>query len=294
MNAKFSDKVATFIFYFIAILITLILGGMLAFVFIKGASGISLNFITGNPQTFKSGGGIGPQLFNSFFLLFATMIFTIPIGLGGGIYMAEFSKPNIMTSFIRLIIEVLSSLPSIVVGLFGLLIWVQKFNLNFSLIAGALTLTIFNLPLMVRIAEQAIRSVPLEQKEASLAMGVTHWHTIVHVLIPTAFPGIITGTILAAGRVFGEAAALMFTAGMSSPDLDFTNWNPLSPTSPINLFRPAETLAVHIWKINSEGLVPDSRQIVASASLVLVLSTLLFNIIARFIGKKLHKKFTGL
>ncbi len=122
---------------------------------------------------------------------------------------------------------------------------------------------------------------------------MTHWQTITQVILPVALPGILTGTILAAGRVFGEAAALMFTAGMSSPPLDFSNWDPTSPTSPLNPFRPASTLAVHIWKINSEGIIPDAREVAAGASAVLVIAVLLFNLSARWLGRWIHRKMTS-
>lgn len=285
MRVQTKDKIATGIFYFIAILITMILGSILAFIIAKGIGGLSLDFLMSPPENMRAGGGIGPQLFNSFYLLILTMLITIPLGVGGGIYMSEFAKDNLFTNFARLVIEVLSSLPSIVVGLFGLLILVQKLGFGFSIISGAIALTIFNLPLMVRITEQALQTVPRNQKEASLAMGVTHFDTIIHVMLPIALPSIITGIILAAGRVFGEAAALMYTAGMSAP--------PLTLQNAFNPFRPAETLAVHIWKVNAEGLAPDSMQIVASASLVLVFGVLLFNILSRVIGKKLQRKLSG-
>lgn len=293
MNVKLADRIANIVFYFIAFFITLLLFGMLVFIFVRGIPGISWDFLSKPPENLRAGGGVGPQIFNSFFLLFLTMLFTVPIGVGGGIYMAEYSKPNFITNVARLMIEVLSSIPSIVVGLFGLLFFVNQLNLGFSLFSGALVLMIFNLPLMIRITEQSLRAVDVEQKEASLALGVTHWKAITSVMLPIALPGIITGSILAAGRAFGEAAALMFTAGMSSPPLDFSNWNPLAPNSPINPFRPASTLAVHIWKINSEGLTPDAGQIVASASAVLVICVLIFNLFARGLGRLLNKSFTG-
>lgn len=285
MRVQIQDKIATGAFYTIAVLITIILGSILAFIFIKGIGGISLDFLTSESENMRAGGGIGPQLFNSFYLLFLTMFITIPIGVGGGIYMSEFAKDNFFTNFARLVIEVLSSLPSIVVGLFGLLILVQKLGLGFSIISGAIALTIFNLPLMIRITEQSLQTVPRNQKEVSLAMGVTHFDTIIYVMLPIALPSITTGIILAAGRVFGEAAALMYTAGMSAPQLNVQN--------ALNPFRPAETLAVHIWKVNAEGLAPDSMQIVASASLVLVAGVLLFNILSRILGKKLQRKLSG-
>ncbi|RAP77685.1 phosphate ABC transporter permease PstA [Paenibacillus montanisoli] len=293
MNAKTADRIATATIIGVASLIVLILAGLLGFILFRGVSHISFDFLTSVPQTIKAGGGIGPQLFNSLFLLLLTLIITIPLGLGAGIYMSEYAKPGRLTDSIRLVVEVLSSFPSIVVGLFGLLVIVNLFGFGFSLFSGALALTVFNLPLMVRITEQSLKGVPREQKEASLALGLSRWKTITSVMLPIATPTIVTGTILAAGRVFGEAAALLFTAGMSSPRLDFSNWNPLSPTSPLNPFRPAETLAVHIWKINSEGLAPDAAEIAAGASAVLVITVLLFNFSARWFGRYLHRRFTA-
>ncbi|RED56546.1 phosphate ABC transporter permease PstA [Cohnella lupini] len=294
MKAKTADKIATAVIIAVSGLIVLVLAGLLGYILIRGVGHISFDFLTSPPETIRIGGGIGPQLFNSIFLLVLTMIITIPIGLGAGIYMSEYAPANRITNFIRLIVEVLSSVPSIIVGLFGLLVLVNMFNFGFSLFSGALALTVFNLPLMVRITEQGLKGVPREQKEASLALGLTKWKTITSVMLPISMPVVLTGTILAAGRVFGEAAALLFTAGMSSPRLDFTNWNPLSPFSPLNPFRPAETLAVHIWKINSEGLAPDASQIAAGASAVLVITVLLFNFGARWLGRYMYRKFTAI
>ncbi|OAB32907.1 phosphate ABC transporter permease PstA [Paenibacillus glacialis] len=293
MKPRTADKIATGVIVTFASIIVAVLLGLLGFILFRGLSHISWSFLTSVPQTIRAGGGIGPQLFNSLFLLVLTLIITIPLGLGAGIYMAEYAKPGKITSGIRLVVEVLSSFPSIVVGLFGLLLIVNTFGFGFSLFSGALVLTIFNLPLMVRITEQAFRGVPKEQKEAGLALGLSKWKIIVSILLPVAIPNLVTGTVLAAGRVFGEAAALLFTAGMSTPRLDFTNWNPLSPTSPINPFRPAETLAVHIWKINSEGLAPDAMAIAAGASAVLVILVLIFNLSARWLGRVLYRAFTA-
>jgi phosphate transport system permease protein len=294
VNAKTVDKLATSIIVCVVGLIVLVLAGLLGYILVRGIGHISWDFLTSAPETIRKGGGIGPQLFNSVFLLVLTMIITIPIGLGAGIYMSEYAPDNKITNSIRLIVEVLSSVPSIVVGLFGLLVLVNLFGFGFSLFSGALALTVFNLPLMVRITEQGLKGVPREQKEASLALGLSKWKTIISVMLPIGLPVILSGSILAAGRVFGEAAALLFTAGMSSPRLDFTNWNPLSPFSPLNPFRPAETLAVHIWKINSEGLAPDAAEIAAGASAVLIITVLLFNFAARWLGGYMYRKFTAI
>ena len=221
------------------------------------------------------------------------MIISVPLSLGAAIYLVEYAPGNRVTHIIKTVIEVLSSLPSIVVGLFGFLLFVIYFGWGFSIISGAFALTIFNIPLLVRVIQQALESVPTTQRDAGLALGLTRWETTIHILLPTAMPAIITGIILSAGRVFGEAAALIYTAGQSAPMLDFTCLDFSSPTCPWNIFRPAETLAVHIWKINSEGVVPDLAAISNGTAAVLMICVLLFNLIARFVGKRVGKKLVA-
>ncbi|MFM1653874.1 phosphate ABC transporter permease PstA [Brevibacillus sp. B_LB10_24] len=293
MRARALDRLATVVLTLFAVLIIGLLLGLVGFILSKGWHKLNWDFISSPPQIVKAGGGVGPQLFNSLYLLVLTMLIALPLGLGAGIYMSEYAPDNRFTRFIRLSMEVLSSLPSIVVGLFGLVVFVQMTGLGYSLLSGALALTVFNLPLLVRVTEDAIRSVPQDQKEASLALGVTKWRTIVSVILPAAVPGIVTGAILASGRVFGEAAALLFTAGMSSPDLVFTNFDVSSATSPLNPFRPAETLAVHIWKVNSEGMIPDARAVADGSAAILVLTVLVFNICARWFSRWIFRRTTS-
>lgn len=293
MNAKRADKIATGILYVISGIIVLILASLLAYILVRGLPHISWEFLTQPSKAYQVGGGIGIQLFNSFYLLFVTMIISFPISLGAGIYLSEYAKKNWLTDVIRTSIEILSSLPSVVVGLFGFLVFVIQFEYGFSIISGALALTFFNLPLLTRNVEESLRAVHYTQREAGLALGLSRWETVLRVVVPEATPGILTGVILSAGRIFGEAAALIYTAGQSAPALDFTNWNPLSVSSPIGLFRQAETLAVHIWKINTEGNMPDGVQVSAGASAVLIIAVLIFNFGARALGKKLHKRMTS-
>ncbi|MBS7577206.1 MULTISPECIES: phosphate ABC transporter permease PstA [unclassified Enterococcus] len=293
MNAKKVDKIATGILYLISALIVLILASLLFYILIKGLPHVSWHFLTSPAKSYEAGGGIGIQLFNSFFLLLITMLISFPISLGAGIFLSEYAKDNWLTRLIRTAIEILSSLPSVVVGLFGFLIFVIQIGYGFSILSGALALTVFNLPLMTRNVEESLKAISFTQREAGLALGLSRWETVLHVIIPEALPGIVTGIVLSSGRIFGEAAALIYTAGQSAPALDWSNWNPLSVSSPISIFRQAETLAVHIWKVNSEGNIPDAAQVSAGASAVLILVVLLFNLVARFIGKKLHAKLTS-
>ncbi|MGX7419043.1 phosphate ABC transporter permease PstA [Carnobacterium gallinarum] len=293
MNAKKADKLAVGILYVISGIIVLILFSLLAFILWRGIPHLSWEFLTSPAKTFTKGGGIGIQLFNSFYLLILTMIISVPISLGAGIYLSEYAKKNWITDVVRTAIEVLSSLPSIVVGLFGFLIFVVQMGFGFSILSGALALTLFNLPLLTRTVEDSLRAISSTQREAGLALGLSRWETVTRIITPAALPGILTGMILAAGRIFGEAAALIYTAGQSAPALDFTNWNPFYIASPLNPLRPAETLAVHIWKVNSEGIMPDAASVSAGASAVLIISVLLFNFLARFLGKWIHKKVTS-
>ncbi|HEL9638891.1 TPA: phosphate ABC transporter permease PstA [Streptococcus suis] len=293
MHAKKFDKLATGILYSIAGVIVVILTSLILYILLRGLPHVSWDFLTSKSSSYKAGGGIGIQLYNSFFLLVVTLLISVPLSTGAGIYLAEYAKKGPLTNFIRTCIEILSSLPSVVVGLFGYLIFVVQFEYGFSILSGALALTVFNLPQMTRNVEDSLRHVHHTQREAGLALGLSRWETVLHVVIPEALPGIVTGIVLASGRIFGEAAALIYTAGQSAPALDWSNWNPLSVTSPISIFRQSETLAVHIWKVNSEGTIPDATQVSVGSAAILLVFILIFNLSARYIGKKLHAKMTS-
>jgi phosphate transport system permease protein len=293
-KARRQGKAATVILTAIAGAICVLLAAILVYIISAGASkAFDPAFLTSPPQQFKEGGGIGPELFNSFYLLVLTLVISIPLSLGAAIFLVEYAPDNWVTRAVKTAIEVLSSLPSIVVGLFGFLLFVLQMGWGFSIISGALALTMFNIPILLRVIQQALEAVPTDQRDAGLALGMTRWETTVHILLPCAMPAIITGVILSAGRVFGEAAALIYTAGQSAPALDFTSLDLTNPACPWNIWRPAETLAVHIWKINSEGVVPDLTAVSDGTAAVLVICILAFNLIARFAGRRLSKKLTA-
>lgn len=288
------DKIATVILTAIVGLVIAMLAAIVLYILVSGAGKLfDISFLMGKPQQFKAGGGIGPELFNSFYLLFLTLLISVPISLGAAIFLSQYAPDNWMTAAAKTAIETLSSLPSIVVGLFGFLFFVLYMGWGFSIIAGAVALTMFNIPILVRVIQQALEDVPRSQRDAALAMGLTRWEATIHVLLPAAMPAIVTGIVLSAGRVFGEAAALIFTAGQSAPVLDFMCFDFSSPSCPWNVFRPAETLAVHIWKINSEGVVPDLDAVSNGTAAVLMVCILGFNMIARFVGKALEKRLTS-
>jgi phosphate transport system permease protein len=288
-----ADRVATAVLWAIAVFVVLILVAIIAHFLLAAIGTIGPSFLFGDPSD-SSVGGVGPILWNSIYILVLTLLITVPLGLLGGIYLAEYAKPSPVTTAIRFCQELISSVPSIVVGLFGLALFVNATHWGFTAISGALALTVFNLPLMARLAEQAIRAVPDDERSASLALGTTKWATITHVVLPIAIPGLITAIILTAGRIFGEAAALIFTAGLSTPThYDFANFDLTDPRSPWSPFHAATTLSVYIWKINSEGLGSFVHQIADTTSAVLVVLVLFFNLSARGLGRALQRRVTG-
>jgi phosphate transport system permease protein len=292
-RALLADRIATAILWAIGVLVVAILAAIILHFLLASVGTLSLDFLTGDPSD-TSVGGIGPILWNSVYILVLTLLITIPLGTLGGIYMAEYAGQGAIPNLIRLSQELISSVPSIVVGLFGLALFVNATHWSFTALAGALALAVFNLPLMARLTEQAIRAVPDDERSGSLALGVTKWQTIRHVVLPLAIPGIVTGVILTAGRIFGEAAALLFTAGLSTPShYDFANLNLTDPRSPWSPFHPATTLSVYIWKLNSEGLGSFVRQIADTSAAVLVVMVLTFNLGARGLGRALQRRVTG-
>lgn len=237
--------------------------------------------------------GIGNQLFNTIYLVFLSLVISVPLGVLAGIYMAEYAGNNKRTHFIRICIESLSSLPSIVVGLFGYLVFILMTGMKWNLMAGALAVSILSLPSITTTTEDAMRSLPRSYKQGSMALGATHWVSIVKVLLPACLPRIITGIILAAGRGFGEAAALLYTAGQSTR-LNWANWDLTSKTCPLNPFRPGETLALHIWVMRTEGaLNANSEKIANFSAMVLVLLVLVFSVIARVMTRRINARQSG-
>ena len=289
-----NDKIATGLLTLIVGLVMVIVVSMVLFILSQGIGTLfKPGFLTEASRANGTQGGVAYQLFDSFYLLVLTLVISLPISLGGAVFLVEYAPDGPITSIASTAIETLSSLPSIVVGRFGFLVFSVNFGWKYSILSGAVALTMFNIPILVRVIQQALEDVPASQRDACLAMGLTRWETTVHVLIPVAMPAIVTGVVLSAGRVFGEAAALLFTSGMSSPvRLNFFTLNFASPTCAWNVFRPAESLAVHIYKIYGEGS-PEAQTIVWGTAALLMICVLLFNVAARIVGKALARRMTA-
>lgn len=282
-SARSWDKAATAVMWLAGMLILIILISFLGYMLIKGMPVLSWNFITGMPSDINAGGGVGPQFFNSFYILALSMLFSIPAAVGAGVYLAEYAGNDRLTDLIRLSTESLATVPSIVLGLFGMIIFVNIFGMGFSIIGGSLTLMLLNLPVLVRVTEESIRTVPAHYREASLALGATKWQTIWRVVLPNALPGIITGITLTAGRALGETAILIFTAGTT-----------VSRTVPdFNVMAAGETLAVHMWYVMAVGLVPDRMAIADGTGALLIITILLFNLMFTLPSKYIQRKMAG-
>ncbi|WP_050769619.1 phosphate ABC transporter permease PstA [Thermosinus carboxydivorans] len=282
-NPRVMDRLANAVMWLAGMVILGILATFLAYILYKGVPVLSWNFITGMPSDIRAGGGVGPQFFNSFYILFLSMLFSIPIAIGAGVYLAEYAPASRLTDLIRLSTESLATVPSIVLGLFGMIIFVNMLGLGFSIIGGALTLSLLNLPVLVRVTEEAIRAVPASYREASLALGATKWQTIWKVVLPNALPGIITGITLTAGRALGETAILIFTAG-TTVSRHLPDFDPLAA---------GETLAVHMWYVMAVGLVPDRVEIANGIGALLIIAILAFNLMFTIPGQMLQRKLNG-
>lgn len=280
MSAKIVDKVATLVMWFAGIVILGILAAFLLFILYKGVPVLSWDFIFGRSSDIEAGGGVGAQFFNSFYILILSLLVSIPLAIGAGVYLAEYAGNNRLTDIIRLSTESLATVPSIVLGLFGMIVFVNFLGMGFSIIGGALTLTLLNLPVLVRVTEETIRTVPAHYREASLALGATKWQTIWRVVLPNALPGIITGITLTAGRALGETAILIFTAG-TTVGRQMINFD---------VTAAGETLAVHLWYVMAVGLVPDRVAIANGAGALLIITILMLNLLLTIPSKVLQKK----
>lgn len=285
------DKIATGVLTAIVGLVLALLAAIVIYILARGLRKVVQPGFLTTPSSDKELPGIAFQLFDSFYMLVITLLISVPISLGAAIFLVEYAPDNWITSAASTAIETLSSLPSIVVGMFGSLFFVVVLHWGISIIAGALALTMFNIPILVRVIQQALSDVPRSQRDAALAMGLTRWETTLNVLLPAAMPAIVTGIVISAGRVFGEAAALIFTSGSAAARINF-GAAITSPRSPWNIFRPAETLAVHIWKLKMEP-TPGNDEIVWGTAAVLIVCVLLFNVLARLAGKALARRLTS-
>jgi len=270
-RALFFDRLATIVVWSLAMLGLGILCLIIGIIFWRGiGTALSPGFIFGKPQAMKAGGGIWPMVVSSFYLALLTIAIVLPLGIGAAIYLTEFSKEGRMTRLVRFGADSLSAVPSVVFGIFGMVLCVIYLGLGYSLLAGAITLALLNLPTVMRTTEEAIKAVPFSYREASMGLGASRWETVKKVILPSAMPGITTGAVLTIGRIIGESAAVIYTVGL------FVRKVPLSP------LQPGAPMSANIWHMYTEGaLVSDWMRVANGEAAFLLLVVLILNLAAR-------------
>ena len=212
-KGRMADKLMMGLVLLSTSLSIILLLGIIIFVLVKGASTVSLSFLTGVTSVLKGTVGIAGNILNTVLIIVITMLIATPIGIGSAIFLNEYAKKGPFVTVIEYATETLSGIPSIIFGLFGMMFFGNTLGLGYSLLTGGLTLILMVLPLITRNTQEALKSVPDSYRNGAVGLGSGKWHMIRTILIPSAMPGIITGVILAIGRIVGESAALLFTAG---------------------------------------------------------------------------------
>ena len=207
------DALAHSIIYVCASISILLLAGIVGYVAFRGFSSINWAFLTTAPSAIKGTFGIAGNIINTIYIIILTLIIAVPFGVGAAIYLNEYAKPGKIVSLIEFTTETLSGIPSIIFGLFGYVFFGTTLKLGYSILTGAFTLSLMVLPLITRNTQEALKTVPSTYRSGALGIGATKWYMVRTILLPSAMPGIITGIILAIGRIVGESAALLFTAG---------------------------------------------------------------------------------
>lgn len=268
LSPKLSQRLS-YTILFLATLLAIIPVSAIVFTIIKnGASAITWEFLTAMPKNGMHGGGILPAIFGTLSIVTCTIVITLPIGVCAAIYLNEYAKDNLLTRIIKLAIINLAGVPSVVYGLFGLGIFVMFFKLGVSIIAGALTLSIMELPVIITTSRSALNSVPYSFREASLSLGVSRWQTIRYIVLPNALPGILTGAILSVSRISGETAPVLFTAAAFSV-----------PHLPHSIFDQVMVLPYHLYIISTQ--IPNMpKNIIFGTALVLLMIVLTMSFIA--------------
>ncbi|WP_026895178.1 phosphate ABC transporter permease PstA [Clostridiisalibacter paucivorans] len=268
---KIKDGITKSIIWSAAILTVGILVWIISYIVINGISEIDIEFLTTAPVAEE--GGIFPMIFITIYIILITIAIATPIGIFAAIYLVEYAKPGKIVRTIRFATESLAGIPSVIFGLFGMLFFVTTLKFSWSIMSGALTLSIMVLPTIIRTTEEALKSVPNSYREGSLALGASKLRTITFAVLPSAIPGILTAVILSVGRIVGETAAVYFTAGTVA-------------RMPGSVMESGRTLAVHLYILAKEAL--SFSKAFATAT-ILIAVVLIINIITNMLASKLNK-----
>ncbi len=250
---------------------------LLGYVLIKGLPNISWELLSTKPSYLRGTVGILPDILNTLYIILTTLLFVLPLGVGAAIYLTEYATNKRLVGMIEYAAETLSGIPSIIYGLFGSLFFCQFMDLGKSLLAGALTLVIMNLPTIMRTTQESLKTVPQSYREGAFGLGAGKWRVIRTVVLPNCVEGVITGCILSVGRIVGESAALLFTAGFAHALNSFFE----------GLFSSGSTLTVALYVYATED---GNFEVAFAIAAILMILTLLINLSATLIGKYFERK----
>jgi len=271
------DFILKFLIYFSAAVTTALLAAIFIYILVKGVPSISWKFLSTEPSNLKQTVGILPAIINTLYIVVLTLIIAVPIGIGSAIFLSEYAKKGKLVRLIEFTTETLSGIPSIVYGLFGAIFFGTILHLGYSLLTGALTLAIIVLPIIIRTTQEAMKTVPQIYREGALGMGATKWYMIRTIILPSSLPGIITSVILSIGRMVGESAALIFTAGIGAK---------LPKNILTHAMHSGATLTVQMYEYASRGV--NYGQVYAIA-VVLMVIVLCINTLTKYISSKMKK-----
>ena len=275
-KTRVSDYVLYVLIYASAAISILLLVGIVGYVLFRGLSSISWQFLTTVPSTINGTFGIAGNIVNTLYIIIITLLIATPLGVGSAVYLNEYAKAGKLVTVIETTTEILSGIPSIIFGLFGMVFFGTTCGFGYSILTGALTLTIMVLPLITRNTQEALKTVPESYRSGALGMGATKWYMIRTILLPSAMPGIITGIILAVGRIVGESAALLFTAGSGY----------LLPKAGAGIFKKilesGGTLTIQLYLCMSKAQYSEAFGI----ALVLLVIVLGINMLTKYLSRK--------
>ncbi len=283
MKKQWTERLGFLMLYLAGILVLFFLGVILFDIFIKGVGTLSWNFLTQPPRMGMTEGGIFPAIMGTFMVSIITVIFAVPLGMFAAIYLNEYARPGKITRLIRLAIRNLSGVPSIVYGLFGVVLFVQMFRFGTSVLSAGLTLGLLTLPWTITACEEALKTVPKSYREGALALGATKWHAIRTNVLPYAIPGMMTGVILGLSRAAGETAPILFTGAAF-----------FLPNLPKSLFDQFMALPYHLYILSTQHhAIEKVRPIAYGTALVLLGLILLLNLSAIWVRYRYRQKMRG-
>lgn len=264
-----------------AALVCALLAGLTGYILLRGLPHVTWQLLSTQSSVLRGTRGILPNLLNTLYVVLAALALVLPLGVGAAIYLTEYAASPRLVRAVEFAAETLAGIPSIIYGLAGMLLFCQLLGLGTSLLAGSLTLAVMTLPIVIRTTQESLKSVPQSYREGALGLGSGKWHMIRTVVLPPAMDGIVTGCILSAGRVVGESAALLFTAGMGmSLNRFFASWENFAHSS-------GATLTVALYVYAKERADFDTAFAIAA---LLMLFTLALNFTAKWAGRRLRRR----